>query len=78
MEGMNCHECGQETKVIDSRARGRLKGIRRRRECASCGIRFSTFEILVQDERITELLRTLYRIRKIAASGLRSTKTGKI
>ena len=40
---MRCPYCGhQESGVIDSRDAG--EGIRRRRECKQCGLRFTTYE----------------------------------
>ncbi len=42
---MHCLNCANEdTKVIDSRVAGDGVAIRRRRECPSCGFRFSTYE----------------------------------
>ena len=42
---MRCPRCGhQEDRVIDSRALRDGKGVRRRRECADCGHRFTTYE----------------------------------
>ena len=42
---MHCPFCGHvETKVTDSRLAGAGSQIRRRRECLSCGERFTTFE----------------------------------
>ncbi|MEJ2687227.1 MAG: transcriptional regulator NrdR [Gammaproteobacteria bacterium] len=42
---MRCPFCGaQDTKVIDSRLAGEGDQIRRRRECVSCGERFTTYE----------------------------------
>ncbi len=42
---MYCPFCDHiETKVIDSRLAGEGRRIRRRRECLSCGERFTTFE----------------------------------
>ena len=42
---MRCLNCNHEdTKVIDSRVAGEGIAIRRRRECISCGFRFSTYE----------------------------------
>lgn len=42
---MHCPFCShEETKVIDSRLAGEGQQIRRRRECLSCGERFTTFE----------------------------------
>ena len=42
---MHCPFCEhEETKVTDSRLAGGGTQIRRRRECLSCGERFSTFE----------------------------------
>ncbi len=42
---MRCPKCGtQEDKVIDSRASREGATIRRRRECLSCGHRFTTYE----------------------------------
>jgi transcriptional repressor NrdR len=39
---MNCPYCGKKSKVVDTRTAG--EGIRRRRECKSCGQRFTTYE----------------------------------
>lgn len=42
---MRCLNCtNEDTKVIDSRVAGDGVAIRRRRECPSCGFRFSTYE----------------------------------
>lgn len=42
---MKCPYCyHEELKVIDSRDAADVNGIRRRRECLSCGRRFTTFE----------------------------------
>jgi transcriptional repressor NrdR len=42
---MHCPFCNhEETKVTDSRLAGEGRQIRRRRECLSCGERFTTFE----------------------------------
>jgi transcriptional repressor NrdR len=42
---MNCPFCNhQETKVVDSRDTNDGKITRRRRECAKCNVRFSTYE----------------------------------
>jgi len=42
---MRCPFCGaQDTKVIDSRLSGEGDQVRRRRECLSCGERFTTYE----------------------------------
>ena len=42
---MRCLNCNNEdTKVIDSRVASDGVAIRRRRECSSCGFRFSTYE----------------------------------
>ena len=44
---MRCGFCGYEdSKVIDSRSAGDGKTIRRRRECFSCGKRFTTYETI--------------------------------
>lgn len=43
---MYCPFCAAEdTKVIDSRLSGEGAQVRRRRECLSCGERFTTFEV---------------------------------
>ena len=48
---MRCPMCGcLEDKVIDSRSVREDSGVRRRRECLSCGHRFNTFESVVRDE----------------------------
>lgn len=42
---MKCHFCGApDTKVVDSRPTEDGASIRRRRECTSCGKRFTTYE----------------------------------
>lgn len=42
---MKCPKCGNmEDKVIDSRMSGEGLSIRRRRECAKCHTRFTTYE----------------------------------
>ena len=42
---MRCPFCGHdETKVVDSRTSESQDAIRRRRECLSCGERFTTYE----------------------------------
>jgi transcriptional repressor NrdR len=42
---MHCPQCGErETRVVDSRDLEDQATIRRRRECASCGARFTTYE----------------------------------
>lgn len=44
---MRCMYCGcEDSKVIDSRSTDDGKSIRRRRECISCGKRFTTFETI--------------------------------
>ena len=44
---MKCPFCGwAESKVIDSRPTDEGERIRRRRECVSCGKRFTTYEII--------------------------------
>ena len=42
---MRCPKCGcEESKVVDSRPSESNDAIRRRRECVSCGYRFTTYE----------------------------------
>ncbi|MCG5516600.1 MULTISPECIES: transcriptional regulator NrdR [unclassified Ectothiorhodospira] len=42
---MKCPYCGApDTRVVDSRLAGEGEQVRRRRECAACGDRFTTFE----------------------------------
>lgn len=44
-EGMRCPMCGvEDTRVIDSRPADQGSTIRRRRACAECGHRFTTYE----------------------------------
>src|SRR5437016_12497543 len=63
---MRCPKCGgQDDKVIDSRGSREGATIRRRRECISCGHRFTTYEevergrlmVLKRDGRREELSR---------------------
>jgi len=42
---MRCPQCGErETRVVDSRDLDESATIRRRRECAACAMRFTTYE----------------------------------
>ena len=44
---MKCIYCGNtESKVLDSRSSDESNSIRRRRECLSCGKRFTTYETI--------------------------------
>ena len=44
---MKCPFCGdEEDKVVDSRPSQDGKSVRRRRECASCGKRYTTYEYI--------------------------------
>lgn len=48
---MKCPRCGKDNdKVLDSRTAREGAAIRRRRECLSCGNRFTTYEELEFDE----------------------------
>lgn len=50
---MRCPKCTSvEDKVVDSRIGKEGTTIRRRRECAECGHRFTTLEHLVRDDMI--------------------------
>ena len=48
---MKCPYCGaEESKVIDSRPTEDSERIRRRRECLSCGYRYTTIEGIIPEE----------------------------
>lgn len=48
---MRCPQCQcQEDKVVDSRSTKEGRGVRRRRECNSCGHRFTTMEEIIHAE----------------------------
>ena len=48
---MKCPKCGvDDDKVLDSRTAREGAAIRRRRECAACGHRFTTYEEVDRDE----------------------------
>ena len=48
---MKCPKCGvDDDKVLDSRSVREGAAIRRRRECSSCGCRFTTYEEIDRDE----------------------------
>lgn len=50
---MRCPKCsGQEDRVIDSRASKEGATIRRRRECLSCGYRYTTYEEVERAELV--------------------------
>lgn len=47
---MHCPYCGApDTRVVDSRLASEGSQVRRRRECAHCGTRFTTFETTALD-----------------------------
>ncbi len=49
MAGVRCPYCeADEDKVVDSRALDNAAAVRRRRECLSCGRRFTTHERVVE------------------------------
>ena len=57
---MRCPKCGHlESKVIDSRILREGDAIRRRRECESCNLRFTTYERL--EEPLTVVKKDLSR-----------------
>jgi transcriptional repressor NrdR len=48
---MKCPNCGaDDDKVLDSRPARNGAAVRRRRECSSCGRRYTTFEEIAADE----------------------------
>lgn len=49
---MNC-QCGGDTRVVDSRARG--KYVERRRVCEACGQRFPTWEVSKRPDHIRKI-----------------------
>ena len=49
-----CHET--EDRVVDSRTSREGRAIRRRRECASCGQRFTTYEVI--EERPVQVIKS--------------------
>jgi len=69
---MRCPKCGSSAdKVIDSRQSRDSSSIRRRRECLSCGYRFTTYEEIERsDLRVVKRDRTHepFDRRKLAAS----------
>ncbi len=46
-----------DDRVVDSRTVDDGQGVRRRRECVGCGRRFTTFERVAEDTRITVIKR---------------------
>ena len=75
---MRCPHCGErETRVVDSRDLDESATIRRRRECESCGSRFTTYE-RVEAARLVIVKRDGARQefdREKLASGLRKALT---
>jgi transcriptional repressor NrdR len=54
---MKCPVCGYiEDKVVDTRVIGDGENIRRRRECGSCGFRFTTYET-IEEKKIMVIKR---------------------
>jgi transcriptional repressor NrdR len=75
---MRCPQCGErETRVVDSRDLDDSATIRRRRECAACAMRFTTYE-RVEAARLVVVKRDGTRQefdRDKLASGLRKALT---
>ena len=75
---MRCPQCGaRDTRVVDSRDLDEAATIRRRRECAVCSMRFTTYE-RVEAARLVVLKRDGVRQefdRDKLASGLRKALT---
>ena len=75
---MRCPQCGErETRVVDSRDLDDSATIRRRRECAACATRFTTYE-RVEAARLVVVKRDSVRQefdRDKLASGLRKALT---
>jgi transcriptional repressor NrdR len=75
---MRCPQCGErETRVVDSRDLDDSATIRRRRECAACAMRFTTYE-RVEAARLVVVKRDGARQefdRDKLASGLRKALT---
>ncbi len=75
---MRCPQCeSRDTRVVDSRDLDESATIRRRRECAACGTRFTTYE-RIEAPRLVVLKRDGGRQefdREKLASGLRKALT---
>jgi transcriptional repressor NrdR len=75
---MRCPQCGaRETRVVDSRDLDEATTIRRRRECAACATRFTTYE-RVEAARLVVVKRDGTRQefdREKLAAGLRKALT---
>jgi transcriptional repressor NrdR len=75
---MRCPQCGdRETRVVDSRDLDDAATIRRRRECAACSMRFTTYE-RIEAARLVVVKRDGSRQefdRDKLASGLRKALT---
>lgn len=73
---MKCLYCGYEdSKVIDSRSADEGRTIRRRRECLSCGKRFTTYET-IEDTPVLVIkssgLRQAFDVQKIRRGIIKS------
>ena len=77
---MRCHVCeATDTRVVDSRAAEAGESIRRRRECAMCGGRFTTFE-RVEDVPLVVIKRDGERkpfLKEKLIDGMNSAATGR-
>lgn len=73
---MKCLYCGcEDSKVIDSRSADEGRTIRRRRECISCGKRFTTYET-IEDTPVLVVkssgLRQAYDAQKVKSGIIKS------
>lgn len=69
--GIICPHCGGDTGVTDSRPSGN-NTIRRRRRCRGCDLRFTTYEVVAEQnpEEMAEVLRKQAASLRVAADRL--------
>jgi transcriptional repressor NrdR len=68
---MRCPQCGErETRVVDSRDLDDAATIRRRRECAACATRFTTYERIEAARLVVKARATRQEFRRQAAARL--------
>jgi transcriptional regulator NrdR family protein len=67
-----CPKCGSDSDVLNSR-RSTDNPLRRRRQCVSCGLRWSTFEVRVVSRKTDATIKRLGPV-----TGARKTRRGLI
>jgi transcriptional regulator NrdR family protein len=76
MRADKCQKCRAASRVLETRG---ASSIRRRRECVSCGYRWSTCEVLIteESERVAKLAADLQFVGDMIGASLQQMRTSR-